>query len=368
VSEVLFAHGHATTKWQAAVVSQAVNMLIGNKKAVARRAHLLPASVGKRAALYVAEARRFHGPYRVRVSTPTSLLPGQSARGTISLSPARPGVSVRLSSSANAAVSSVVRTGSHGTAAFTYRVNGPGEVHIAARATNLPPTTLLASDPKGRVQRMISWRPAVSNVASASFQRRASGFAHSYGCSSTCNGHPVTTLRACVATSTQWQRVIYRYAGHVKVLTWGPTRAASCKTTSLTLSDGDRVTAARQYRSARGWSAQVPVGGTFVVDCPAAPGVAASVVFSCTTASVTIALGVATSQGGWKPSVNTSTHRYVLDISGAAHQRLYADHGKTATATFQMACGAHKAFTFRGGVRRANGQYNYSSWATVVSP
>jgi hypothetical protein len=368
VSEALFAHGHARTNWQAAVESQTLNWLIGNKKAVAARAHFLPKSVGSRVTKYVAEARRFHGPYRVRVSTPTALLPGQSAHGTVSLSPARAGILVRLASSSNAAVTRAVRTGSRGTARFTYRVRTPGEVHIAARAMNLPPTTLLASDPKGRVQRMLSWRPAATHFASASFQGRVSGFSHTYGCTSTCNGHPVTTMRACVASSIGAQRVLYRYAGHTKIVSWAASSRGSCKSTSLTLKDGDRVTATRQYHSSRGWSAQVAIGGTFVVDCPAAPGVAANVVFSCTTASVTIALGVAAANGSWTPTSNASAHRYVLDITGATTRHIYADHGKTATATFRMACGAHKTFTFRGGVRRANGHYNYTPLATVVSP
>ena len=219
VSELLFAHGHATTKWQAAVVSQAANTLIGNKKAVARRAHLLPTSVGKRATLYVAEARRFHGPYRVRVSSrrPCCRVSRRAARsacrrrGPASPAPVQFGECGGLARRAD-------RPARYGGVHDRGQRAGRGPHRRAGDESGAD--DMLASDPKGRVQRMISWRPAVSNVASASFERRASGFAHSMVCSSTCNGHPVTTLRACVASSTQWQRVIYRYAGHVKVLTW----------------------------------------------------------------------------------------------------------------------------------------------------
>ena len=148
----------------------------------------------------------------------------------------------------------------------------------------------------------------------------------------------------------------------------GLTRAASCKT-DLARPSPTGIGSPRRGSTVRPRLVGTGAGGRHLRHrLPGGSGVAASVVFSCSTASVTIALGVVDRQGSWKPSVNASTHRDVLDISGAAHQRLYADHGKTATATFRMACGAHWTFTFRGGVRRANGQYNYSSWATVVSP
>jgi hypothetical protein len=368
LAEALYAHGRARTNWEAAVMSQTLNTLAGNKRDVARRAHFVPASVGQRAASYVAEARRFHGPYRVRVSTPKALLPGQSAHGTVAVTPARPGVTVRLASPSNAAVTRTVRTGPRGTATFTYRVISTGEVHIAAQAVNLAPTTLLANNPSAFVQRMVSWKPALTASASASFQLRPSGFSNAYACTTTCNGRPVIKLSACAAASTEAQRILYHYAGHVTAINWSASNRASCKSMSITLKDGHRVSATRQYRTPRGWSAQVAVAGTFVIDCPPAPGAAATVVFSCTTASVTIGLGTAGANGAWTPMTNTSTRGYVLVIGGAVTKHVYADHGKKAVATFTMACGAHKTFTFRGGVRRANGQYNYTPKATIISP
>jgi hypothetical protein len=370
LAETLAAHGNAASAAQAEAVSQALNYELGNRAAVERRARYLSKAVQARAMSYVAEARRLRGAFVLHLNTPARPLPGQTGTATISLRGAgggKPAV-VRLTHSANVATPRLVRTSAAGRGTFSYRTTGGGEVHITASVAGLAPTTLRVSHPSSATQRMLTWSPTVGARASASYRGTVVGFTHRYECSSTCNGHPVANLTACAPASSYPSRLTYRYAGQAHRLDFPAATTRRCRSWTTTLADGERVTAAWQYRTAQGWTGLMVAAGSFVVDCPAAPAVAVVVSYDCRAATVIVALGRAAG-AGLVPTRNRTAHRMVLVLSGARSGRYSLEPGATATPhAFPITCGTHATVAVRGGVQRHNGAYNYGPPAQVVLP
>ncbi|SHG84816.1 hypothetical protein SAMN05443575_2922 [Jatrophihabitans endophyticus] len=364
--------GDARSPRAAAVESQVLNTLAGNGTDVRRRNRHLPASLRRDVAAHVSRARAQRGPYTVRLSTPRAVLPGGRATGSVLVRSAagRPvsGVRVRLTASRNAAVRGVVRTGRGGSARFRYAVTDVGEVRFGARASALPPTAVRVSHPHAGQQRMVSWAPTTAARASSSFRAAASGFSHRYGCTSECDGRPVTVLRACAPAARVASRLVYRVGGRRVVVPFAASGRRRCVSTTVTSADGDRVGATWQYRVGRHWSRAVAAGGTFVVDCPPAPAVGVTLAANCTRATVTIGLAQPGAGGSWTPLVNTSRHRMVLDVSGSRTARVYAATGHEAVWTTSARCGAKLHLGFRGGVLRGSGRYNYGPNSAVVTP
>lgn len=365
--------GDARSRAAAAVQSQVLNTLAGNTKDVTRRSHGLPSSLSRTVAAHVAAAQRLHGPYTVRVSTPRALLPGQPAAiGSIQVSSAGghgvPDVLVRLTHTTNSITPTVARTNSAGSARFAYSVTDIGQVRITATAGGLASTGLRVSHPHSFEQRMVGAQPAVAAHGSAAFRAAVSGFGNNYACTTTCDGRPVTTLSACAPASRYASRLAYQLGVTTLSVDFPAAGTRACRTRSLRLADGTRVTAAWAYRTPHGWSRPVAAPGAFTVDCPAAPAVTVAMTYDCTRASVTVALGRSSAAGSAPAAVNTSRHRLVLVIGGAASARIYAEPGGRALYSASVACGSRAAYTVQAGVQRASGAYNYGPVASVITP
>lgn len=362
--------GDALSSTAAAAESQLVNTIVGNRSDVARRAAQLPKPVASLVSDHLTLTRRLYGPYVTAVRTPTALLPGQSATGSVVITAASghrvSGTTVLLTSSKNGAVPGRVITNSHGIGTFTYRATDVGEVRITATAIDLPATAVQVNRPSPSQQHMVSPVSLVRSRSSASFRKSPSGFSNLYACTATCNGKPATTLTACAPASTRASRIGYHYEGRTAYVSFARSAEAACKSVSVIMKDGDRVTAGWQFQTGHGWSAVVAAAGSFVVDCPAVPAVGVSMTYDCTNASVTIGLTRDGAYGTWTPLVNPSSHRLVLVIDGT--QRIYADQNKTALFTASATCGSHTTYTAQAGVQRANGQYNYGLVASATTP
>lgn len=364
--------GNARTAAQAAVESQVLNSLAGNTADVQRRGRGLPAKLRRQVSAHVRAARAFRGPYAVRVSTPTAVLPGQSATGSVRVRSAGghwlPGVRITLQHSANASVPTAVRTNSHGVARFSYSVTDVGQVRVGATATDLTPTALRESRSRPHEQRMVGWAGRVSAHGAASFRKSVSGFSNSYACTTTCNGRPRTTLTACAPGSRYASRLVYDLGRGTLTVAYPASRTRRCATATAILRDGENVRAAWQFRTRHGWSSPVRATGSFTVDCPPAPSVAASVSYDCATARVTIALAQLSASGSWRPLVNRTRHRMVLVVNGATSVRIFAEPGRSAVFTASAACGSHRVYSMQAGVQRANHRYNYGAVASLTTP
>ena len=370
MAQVLTAHGQTSKVTQAEATSQALNYLAGNRKDVARRARYIAKSTQKLAMSYVAEARRLRGGHVVKLHLSTAALPGQSGKGTVTVTAAGgpAATTVTLTHGSNVSTPRTVRTNSHGAASFAYKTLGAGQVRVAATATGLAPTTVRVSNPAAGYQRMVSASVAVNGHASAAYQGRVSGFSNSYQCSSECAGHPVVTLRACAPASSYSSRLIYSWAGGSKVASFAASKKTTCTSAAVRLSDGLRVTGTWQYRTSKGWTSGGAAAGSFVVDCPAAPSVAAAVSYDCSAASFTATLGRQVN-GTITPQRNTTKHQMVLTISGAVTGRFALAPGATATThTWPLTCGHHAQITIQSGVQRTTGGWNYGQPATITAP
>ncbi|GAB2466300.1 Ig-like domain-containing protein [Jatrophihabitans fulvus] len=373
---------YALARWGAprnrvagAVQSQVLNTLAGNTRDVARRARLLPAAyrqaIARQVAAHVAAARRLHGPYRARVSLPSAVTPGRSGRGTVTVSAAdgRPvaGVAVTLNHTANATAPARVRTDAHGRARFTYSVTGTGEVRVRATAA-LPSRSVRVSSPRPGEQRMVAVAPAVRATAVTSFRARPGGFTHRYSCDTDCDGRPATVLRACAPAARTASRLVYRVGPRSVVASFPAGARRTCVETRLVSRDGDRVSAAWQWRVHGRWSAPVAAAGTFVVDCPAPPPVAVTMTAGCVNARVTLGLAQPGAGGTWTPFRNTSRHAMVLLVSGDRTARVVAARGGEAMWTATVPCGAGLALTARPAVQRASGGWNYGPSIAIRTP
>jgi hypothetical protein len=370
LAQTLAAHGNAGTAGQAEAVSQALNYEIGNRGAVARRAHSLSRRVQALAMSYVAEARRYRGGYQVALHLGAAPLPGQIGHGTVTVRGPGGGRSaaVRLTASANASVPAAVRTDRTGRASFTYRATGAGEARISAVATGLPPTTLRASAPSRSVQRMLSWSAPVSARASAHYRGQVGGFSQRYECSSTCAGNPVATLTACAAAGAYASRITYRSGTETHEVDFPAAARRACRSWQTTLHDRDLVTASWQFHTPSGWTAPAPAGGSVRVDCPPAPPVAIAVSYDCRSAGVTVTLG-RQSDGRLIALRNDTTHRMVLVLDGARSARFTVAPGATAAPhSFAVECGDAAAISVRAGIQRSNGTYNYGQTVHVTLP
>lgn len=371
VAQTLTAHGAATNAGAAEAVSQAVNFELGNRRAVIRRARYLSRAVEALASRYVTEARRDRGPYVLRLQLDSAPLPGQSGRATVSLrGPAGGhGAVVRLRSVGPVARPAVVRLDAAGHGSFAFRTVGAGPVRIDAAVGGLPPLTVRASRPAPGLQRMITWSPAASVRASAHYEARVSGFSESYECSSTCNGRPRVSLTACAPGSAYPSTITYAYQRRTHAVPFAAAPVRHCATWRVRLLDGARVTASWRYHTPAGWTATLPAGGAFVVDCPAAPPVVVVVGVDCHVVQLTAVLGhrAGGPAGGLVPMRNDTRHDMVLDVSGAVTRHTVLRPGATAVAqTFTLGCGSAAAVTVRAGVQRTDGQYNYGHVTQMV--
>jgi hypothetical protein len=369
LAETLSVHGDADTATVAEAVSQALNEEMGNHDAVARRASQLPARVRRLAARFVAEARRQHGPFALHLSLPTSPLPGQSGTGTVTMRAPGGGIGgdVTLRHTGNVELPSGVRTSRTGHASFPYRTTGAGPVHIAATARSAP-STVRASRADSSTQQMITWSPRASAHTSATYQAHGARFTHRYACTAVCDGHPLVTLAACAPANRYRSRITYWYDGQFHRVGFAPADTRRCASWQVVVADGVSVSATWQYRKPRGWTAPLPAAGAFTVDCPAAPPVAVLLSYDCQTATIAAVLGRAVA-GALEPLHNTSQHRMVLEVDGAATSRTAVPSGAEAQVhTFPVTCGAHETMTVRGGVQRSDGSYNYGQPTTVQLP
>jgi hypothetical protein len=365
--------GDAQTARAAAAESQVLNLIVGNKSDVARRAKLLPKQVATTVRAHLADVHRYYGEYVTTVHTPRALLPGQQSVGTVTITSVATGhrlphIPVTLTSSPNVAVPNHVITDNKGVGKFTYRVTDIGEVHIAASAEKLPSRRMLANQPSQLYQHMVSPLPLTHTRGSASFRKSPSGFAHKYACTTTCNGRPKTTVSACAPAAGRASRIVFHYGKKTAIIRFGPNTSKVCKSTVFVTTDGQRVFARWQFKTKSGWSKPVVAKGAFVVDCPSVPPVGVTMTYNCTTASLTIGLANVAADGTWTPLVNASKHRMVLVIGGAKHLRILAKHGKSAVFTTTASCDSPTTYTMQAGVQRDNGQYNYGPKGSVTTP
>lgn len=370
LAETLAAHGNAQTAAQAEAVSQALNREIGNRAAVRRRATYLPRRVDALAARYVDEARRQHGPYRLALRLGSSPLPGQSGTGTVTLRSALGAPvahDVMLAHTSNVATPRLVRTDRTGRASFRYATTFGGAVHITASARLLP-TTVRASGPAPGTQRMLTWAPPAPVHANATYQGSGPGISHRYACTSTCDGHPRVTVSACAPADHYPSRISFWVGDTTHRLFFPAARGRVCKSWNTVLADGVTVSATWEYRTPSGWTRRLPASGWFTVDCPAAPPVAVNLGYDCQHATLSAVLGNVRG-GALVPLHNTSTHRMVLVLAGAATGRYVLAPKATATVhTVPLACGTRAVVTVRSGVQRGSGGYNYGAAVEVRGP
>lgn len=354
--------GDARGRDQAAVESQVLNTLAGNRADVARRARHLPPALRRLTAQRVAAARAMRGPYRVRVVLPIAALPGVAATGSVAVTSAAgrpvPGVRIRLRASTNLRTPGSVVTGHRGTAALHYDVTDVGEAKVRAQAS-LPGTSVRVSTPKRGQQRLASWAPQVTAAGAAAFRAHAGGFSHGYACDTECEGRPLLTLSACAGPSRTVQRITYRIVEGSRSRTVSrdflPAPRRHCGAVVTRTTDGARISATWRYRTPRGWSAPLTSPGSFSVDCPAAPTLSVTMIADCTRSRVTWTAGA-------------SRRPTVLLIAGARRATVRAAAGVAARWSTTAPCGQRLAFTARSGVQRTSGSWNYGPIAAVTTP
>jgi hypothetical protein len=319
---------------------------------------------------YVAEARNRAGPYRLSIELPRSPLPGQSATGTVTLASAAGPVrgAVQLSHTPNVTTPTELRTHHTGRARFTYTTTAGGPVHIAATA-EVAPVTLRVTEPAPGTQLMVAASPPTEVRAYATYEGTGPDISYHYACSSQCDGHPLVTLRACAPASGRGSRITFWLGeGVSRRIYFAAAEHRQCKSIEVALADQTSVGGVWQYRKPGGWTGKYPAGGSFVVDCPAAPPVAVLVSYDCTDARVTVLLG-RQRHGALRPLHNTTRHRMFLIVGGSATARLAVPPGATATPhTFHFACGTGAAITVRSGVQRTGGEVNYSDPLEITMP
>lgn len=365
--------GNASSDNAAAAESQVLNTIVGNRSDVRRRAPQLPKQVAGTVRRHLRLVHRYHGPYRVVVQTPRAALPGQRATGTVTVSSAATRhrlhhVDVRLTGSPNVHVPARVTTNARGVAHFRYQVRDVGEVHVLATATGLPAMSIYRNHPGAGVQHMVSPVHHVKAHGSASFRAVPSGIAHRYACTTTCNGRPVSTVRACSPADSRASRLTLRFGRRTSELKFPARGSRHCAQIQIATRDGDRVTATWQYRTAHGWSAPIRARGSFRVDCPAVPPVGIMLSADCTHGTLRIGLARRGADGAWSPLTNPSRHRMVLAIGGARTLVLAADPGHKAVFRAPVSCSAPRTYTWQAGVQRANGDYNYGPRGSVTTP
>ncbi len=260
------------------------------------------------------------------------------------------------------------RPDANGIARFDYAATDVGPIRISADALTLPATRILVNRPRPGRQHLVSWglRHRASGVATSSARRGA--FTTSYSCTSTCNGRPVVSLRACAPRGAAASRIRYRVGARLVLVRYPADAGPRCRSTRVRARDGDRITATWQFRTGAGWSHQVRAAGSITVDCPPAPAVAALVRYDCSRARVLVTLSDRGLRGGWQPLVNRGRHRLVLVIGGARSARVYAGPGQRAEFRASADCSSPVTYTMRGGVQRSDGSYNYGAQAAVTTP
>lgn len=369
LAETLSAHGNAQTATEAEAVSQALNEEIDNSDAVARRAKYLSKAVRDLAARYVAEAHARRGPYTLSLHLPASPAPGLSWTGTVRLHSAAGGIAetIALRGSSNVKTPSSVRTNRTGTAFFPYRTLGGGLARVTATA-RVAPTRLQASTADRSTQVMLTWTPRAVVRAGDVYQPRVPSFTHHYSCTSECAGRPRVTLTTCAPANGYPSRITYWLGREAHRFDFAAAEQRVCRSWQVRIADRVSVSARWRYRTPHGWTAPITAEGAFVVDCPAAPPVAVQLSYNCTYARLSAVLG-RLHDGQLVPVRNSTRHTMVLEMTGWVSGRFELRPGATAVRhTIPFACGSAGAVTFRGGVQRAQGGYNYGPAAGVSLP
>lgn len=365
--------GDAGTNKAAAAESQVLNTIVGNLADVSRRASQLPDSVAKLVRAHLKTVHRYYGPYVTKVRTGHAVLPGQDGTASVTISSIATGrklrhIPITLSGSKNVRLPKHVFANGKGIARFSFRVTDVGEVHIVASAKHLPSMSVYQNHPGNDAQHMISPVHTTHTRGSVSFKASPNGFRHKYACTTTCNGRPKTTVRACNPKNHQKSRLVIHYGKKTAIIHFPKSAVRICEKKQITTRDGEHVWSRWQFKTKHGWSKPVVARGSFTVDCPAVPAVGVTLSANCTKATVTIGLAKLGKHGTWSALANPSKHTMVLIIGGATDRRIYAKHGRTAIFTAHASCTSPRTYTWQAGVRRANGKYNYGPKGSITTP
>lgn len=192
-SYVLSRYGETENDQQAAAVDAATASFLNNgssyalpsgKRAQERLAYKhVPASVKTKAESYIAEAKRFAGPYTLTVHEPEHVQPGKISKFTLDVTSASghkvPGVTIHAAATGAAKAEGDIVTGKQGTATALVKPHRKGKVRLEAAAQNLPATTLRAQLPSKQAQRVVipsadtASAQAAANVAASAPQQSA---------------------------------------------------------------------------------------------------------------------------------------------------------------------------------------------------
>jgi hypothetical protein len=344
VEYVLGQWGNTSDNNQAAAVRLALLKIIGDHLSQAKA---LPASVKATADSYVALAKKYHGPYVTSVSFGTKVLDGQIGTAQVTVDSAAhqpvPGMQVALRAS-NATVPASVTTDANGLGAFQYTRTGTGTVKIIAQATNVPPTSLLASQPGGG--QLGSGLPS-KETASAGYQVTPGGPTTSYSCTSACDGAPPVSVQFCnPAEVVPTKYTVYDNGKAVAVAKFDPSSQPACQTVTVTVQDTHVVTFSVAYFVKNKWSHRVSLPGTFTVDCPPWPPVSVTMTCNCATGQLQMSIA---------PNP-THMEEIIYSVDGGPAQTSVAQPGQAATVTVPLDRTVATTVTFTGAVQRTNGQ------------
>lgn len=169
-SYVLSRYGETENDTQAAAVDASVTTFLnagssyalpGGKRVQERLAYaIVPASVKAEAEGYIAEAKKFAGPYTLSIHEPKHLQPGKASKFTLDVTSASgrkvPGAGIHVAASGAVKAEGNVVADKQGTATAQVKPHRNGEVHLGAATHGLPATTLRAQLPsKQGAQRVV---------------------------------------------------------------------------------------------------------------------------------------------------------------------------------------------------------------------
>jgi hypothetical protein len=215
---------------------------------------------------------------------------------------------------------------------------------------------------------MVTWSPRARLTARTGYRITGPRFRHRYACTDVCDGTPQITLTACAPPSRYDARITYVYASRSHRVDFTAADHRACRSWRTPIADATRVRASWQFRTPSGWTSPISAAGTFTVDCPPAPPVAALLDYDCADATLVLALG-RVQDGALVPWHNGTRRRMVLVVSGGLSGSYEVAPGASASAhRFTLTCGPSAPVTVAGGVQRADGSYNYGHPTTVVLP
>jgi hypothetical protein len=359
VEYVLGQWGNTSDNNQAAAVRLALLKIIG---AHLPQAKALPASVKATADNYVALAKKYHGPYVTSVTFGTKVLDGQIGTAQVTVNSAAhqpvPGLTVALRAS-NATVPASVTTAANGLAEFQYVRTGTGMVKIVARASSVPPTSLLASQPAGGQQLLLGSGLPTIETASAAYQLTPGGPTVSYSCTSACNGQPPVSVQFCnPAEVVPTKYTVYDNKRAVAVAKFDPSSQPACQTVTVTIDDTHVVTFSVAYFVKNKWSHRVALPGSFTVDCPPWPAVSLSMTCNCVSGQLQMAIS---------PNA-THAEEIIYSVNGGPPQTSVGQPGQPVTVTVPLDRSASTTVTYTGAVQRSNGQWIIPPLFSVTVP